>query len=105
MWHPEIDLGSNMQFVAETGVTIVPTDSLSTMALVRLPEGLSGQASQERKTSDDAKVIQDYLFSQRIEVPIKCVNGILYVRISCFVYNEDWEYERLGHAFLNISVQ
>jgi hypothetical protein len=27
---------------------------------------------------------------------VKCVDGVLYVRISCHIYNETSEYEKLG---------
>jgi selenocysteine lyase/cysteine desulfurase len=64
------------------------------MALVRLPDSVQSNPS----TSDDAKRIQDFLYDNFIEVPIKCVRGVLYVRLSCHVYNELHEYERLGEV-------
>jgi selenocysteine lyase/cysteine desulfurase len=74
-------------------VTLVPLElHASMMALVRLPPALQKSTA----TSDDAKHIQDYLFDQFIEVPIKCVNGVLYVRISAHIYNELEEYARLA---------
>jgi isopenicillin-N epimerase len=42
--------------------------------------------------------VQDYLHSERIECPVKTVNGRLYVRISAAVYNELEDYEHLGQA-------
>ena len=68
------------------------------MALVKLPAHL--QTSGSNATSDDAKRVQDYLFDQFIEVPIKCIRGNLYVRISCHVYNEMEEYDHLGRVLL-----
>ena len=65
------------------------------MALVRLPEGGS-----KAKTSTDAKRVQDYLYSQNVEVPVKCVAGRLYVRVSCHVYNTANQFERLAEVAL-----
>ena len=66
------------------------------MALVRLPESIQSSPS----TSAHAKAVQDYLYDNFIEVPIKCVNGVLYIRISCHVYNEIHEYQRLAETIL-----
>jgi len=78
--------------------TLVPLELHSPMmALVRLPSSLQS-ADGRSSTSDDAKRIQDYLFDQRIEVPIKCVDGKLYVRISCHVYNNLSEYAILAQT-------
>lgn len=66
------------------------------MALVRLPESIQSSPS----TSAHAKAVQDYLYDNLIEVPIKCIRGVLYVRISCHVYNEMHEYERLADTIL-----
>ncbi len=80
--------------------TLVPLElHAPMMALVRLPMSLQ----QAMATSDDAKRIQDYLFDHSIEVPIKCVNGVLYVRISAHVYNEMEEYSRLADAILKYA--
>jgi isopenicillin-N epimerase len=66
------------------------------MALVRLPNAIQSSPS----TSGHAKVVQDYLYDNFIEVPIKCVRGVLYARISCHVYNEIHEYQRLADVML-----
>lgn len=80
----------------EDDVTLAPLDvHAPMMALVLLPKALQGNLVA---TSEDAKRIQDYLFDQSIEVPIKCIEGILYVRISCHVYNEISEYKRLANV-------
>ncbi len=34
-------------------------------------------------------------FQHKIEVPIKCLEGRLYVRVSAHIYNELSEYQRL----------
>lgn len=72
------------------------------MSLVRLPDSLSGN-DLEKKTSTDAKAIQDFLYNNMIEVPIKCIAGCLYVRISCHVYNEQDEYRKLAEIMKNIK--
>jgi selenocysteine lyase/cysteine desulfurase len=66
------------------------------MALVRLPDAVQPSPS----TSAHAKAVQDFLYDNLIEVPIKCVRGVLYVRISCHVYNEIHEYQRLADVML-----
>lgn len=78
-------------------VTIAPPSMLGPMALVRLPIN----NSNNNKTSSDAKRIQDFLFDHSIEVPIKCINGELFVRVSCHVYNELEEFDRLGEIVLS----
>ena len=79
----------------ERGVTLVPPSMLSPMALVRLPKTLCG-CSADLKSANDAKSVQDYLFDNNIEVPIKSINGTLYARISCHIYNTMEEFDRLG---------
>ena len=81
-------------------VTLGSIGMHSPMALVLLPPRLCG-SSLNPKTSADAKQIQDYLYDHKIEVPIKCVNGVLYVRLSCHIYNELREYDRLAHVILD----
>ena len=66
------------------------------MALVRLPKSVQASPS----TSGHAKAVQDFLYDNFIEVPIKCVKGVLYARISCHVYNEIHEYQRLAKTVL-----
>jgi selenocysteine lyase/cysteine desulfurase len=66
------------------------------MVLIRLPDNLQSSTS----TSDDAKAIQDFLYDNFIEVPIKCIRGVLYCRLSCHVYNKPFEYEHLANVIL-----
>ncbi|KAJ0394261.1 hypothetical protein ATCC90586_006154 [Pythium insidiosum] len=50
-------------------------------------------------SSADAKHIQDTLHhAHQIEVPVKCVEGRLYVRLSAHIYNELEDYDRLARA-------
>ena len=45
----------------------------------------------------EAFYIQEVLFHKyMIEVPIKCINGNLYVRLSVHVYNSIEQYEQLA---------
>ncbi len=68
------------------------------MALVSLPAFL-GRAA----TSADAKKVQDALhLSFRVEVPVKCLNDELWVRISASVYNEMKDYETLARVIPEI---
>ena len=85
--------------------TLVPLDMHAPMmALVRLPDDISGISSKERKTSTDAKILQDYLYDNHVEVPIKCINGILFTRVSCHLYNDGREFERLAEVALKYKV-
>ena len=47
-------------------------------------------------TSSQAKLVQDWLYGHGFEVPVKCVNGRLCVRISAHIYNDLAQYERLA---------
>ena len=55
-------------------------------------------------TSDDGKYMQDRLhYDHGVEVPVKCVNGSLHVRISAHLYNRLDDYERLAAAVLKVA--
>ncbi|KAH8609543.1 hypothetical protein ERJ75_001192800 [Trypanosoma vivax] len=67
------------------------------MALVELPEALQGP-------SVTARFLQDVLHDvYKVEVPVKCVEGRLYVRVSAFVYNEPSDYVYLCEAVLGLA--
>ena len=90
-WHPD-----HAQVEAWPGVvTLTRFDSsmLSPMALVSLPARFG-----ESNTSTDAKRVQDYLFENQIEVTIKCINGKLFTRLSCHVYNNANDFHILGET-------
>lgn len=107
-WHPGAcsdagdvaDASCVEEHSAEAGLTLVPLEMHAPqMALVRLPTRISGretETSSERRTSTDAKRVQDFLYSHNVEVPIKCIRGVLYARVSCHVYNTADEFERLA---------
>jgi isopenicillin-N epimerase len=73
----------------------------SLMTLVRLPSWLRFD-DNDPHTSAHAKMVQDYLFQNHVEVPIKCISKKLYVRVSCHVYNTIDDFERLAECILEI---
>ncbi|KAF1322858.1 Isopenicillin n epimerase, partial [Globisporangium splendens] len=82
-----------------------PMDKRHAMRLVKLPPGeVFGidTSKSARNTSVDAKFIQDTLHHEhRIEVPIKCVDETLYVRISAHLYNTLDDYKQLAKAIMH----
>ena len=74
-----------------------PTEVAAEALLARSPPSDDGPA-----TSADAKGWQDALFGRHVECPVKCIQGRLYVRISCHIYNTVDDYTRLGDAVLAI---
>lgn len=95
-WHPFV---ASDRTLWPGRLTLVDVESnlLSPMALVGLPERFGS-----KNTSSDAKKVQDFLYSQNIEVPIKCINGRLFVRISCHVYNRTSDFENLALAIQHL---
>lgn len=94
-WHPEYS-GDLEQWPGN--ITLTRTDSnvlSSPMILVKLPSTLSFRHHHD---SSNAKAVQDYLFSKNIEAPIKCINGELYVRLSCHIYNDSNDFLMLAKA-------
>ncbi|KAG6616949.1 Isopenicillin N epimerase [Phytophthora cinnamomi] len=80
------------------------------MRLVQLPTSrrLCGGVVVDEKdpnaTSTDAKRVQDGLhYIHHIEVPVKCVDGRLYVRLSAHVYNCLEDFEKLAVAAVEES--
>lgn len=51
-------------------------------------------------TYDQAELVQNYLYKLKIELPVKCVQQTLYVRVSCHVYNCIEDYKRLARVVL-----
>ena len=114
-WHPGVcsgggddaDMTCIEQNSAEAGLTLVPLHlHAPMMVLVRLPDHLSGRADlnkSDRKTSTDAKRIQDYLYSRGCEIPVKCIRGVFYCRVSCHLYNTAEEFDRLGRVAMEMA--
>ena len=107
-WHPDFNHSRVVEHSAEAGLTLVPLRMHAPMmALVKLPGQISGEVTSEastRKTSIDAKRVQDFLYSQKVEVPIKCIGGVLYARVSCHVYNTANEFEQLARVALKYGI-
>jgi isopenicillin-N epimerase len=89
---------------------LVDPSLCSTMLCVRLPDqavnrvlNISDRANNDSYFKyEHAEIIQNYLyFENNIEVPIKCVDGRLYVRISAHVYNCIDDYKRLMQVFVS----
>jgi len=81
----------------------------STMMCVRLPDmfvrnvcRLVDNQNKTKLSYDQAEIVQNFLFnSYKIEVPIKCIQEKLYVRISAHIYNKLEDYVHLGNAVLD----
>ena len=80
--------------------------SANSMALVALPAAAGGAGGAAAGDSTAAKAVQDALhFDHRVEVPIKSIDGRLYARVSCAVYNELSDYETVGAAVLEVMMR
>jgi isopenicillin-N epimerase len=79
---------------------ISPLDGsmLGSMATVRLPKGL--QPGVDGRTAEQVQAL--LLEREGIEVPVLDFGGSRYLRISCHVYNEVGEYERLAVGVLRL---
>lgn len=66
------------------------------MSLVELPGALQDPALT-------VKFIQDMLYKYyKLELPVKCIDGVFYVRVSAFVYNVPSDYVYLRNAVLSL---
>jgi selenocysteine lyase/cysteine desulfurase len=81
-------------------------DKRHAMRLVKLPPYVFGIeiSSSSKNTSAEAKFIQDCLHEKfSIEVPVKCIDNSLYIRLSAHVYNQLEDYEKLADTILRRS--
>ncbi|VDI67180.1 Hypothetical predicted protein [Mytilus galloprovincialis] len=79
-----------------------PEEMFGCMALVEIPPDVYRNTNKIEYSN--AESLQNQLYHQfNIEVPIKCVDGVLYVRISCHIYNDLSDYDKLGEAVLRIK--
>ncbi|CAG5130877.1 unnamed protein product [Candidula unifasciata] len=79
-----------------------PEHMFGSMVLVELPASI--QTMFSNINYDVAEIIQNILYNEfDIEVPVKSIQGHLYVRISAHIYNERSDYEKLAHAVTVIS--
>lgn len=75
----------------------------SPMALVPLPRKFRGVHTRSGKNTDkEAFQLQEWLHHNHlIEVPVKCQQGKLYLRLSAHVHNSMEDYEKLVQVFRN----
>lgn len=85
--------------------TLVPLSMCGSMALVGLPPGLVA-APPSKADPADAKFVQDLLYANhRVECPVKCIQGTLYVRISAAPYNVPEDYRQLLAAVAALQLE
>eukprot|EP00054_Salpingoeca_dolichothecata_P002030 m.21507 g.21507 ORF g.21507 m.21507 type:complete len:323 (+) comp12717_c0_seq1:472-1440(+) len=83
---------------------LAPLEMFASMVLVRLPDEACTKPKPHQYSH--AEEIQNVLhYRHRIEVPIKVIQGDLYVRISFHIYNQPHEYEKLAVAILSLNHQ
>ena len=71
---------------------------------VPLPPTVAGISTRHHTTDTHAFTLQERLHHEHsIEVPVKCLEGRLYARISAHVYNVPADYQRLAHAVKYLS--
>ncbi|XP_059153483.1 uncharacterized protein LOC131939285 [Physella acuta] len=79
-----------------------PSSMFGSMVLVQLPSCVHSMFPVIDYSA--AERVQNMLYHDfNVEVPIKSVQGSLYVRISAHVYNEASDYEKLAKAMLLLS--
>jgi selenocysteine lyase/cysteine desulfurase len=73
------------------------------LALVPLPRKVRGVDTRSGKNTDkEAFQLQEWLHHNHlVEVPVKCQQGNLYLRISAHVYNDIEDYVKLVQIFRN----
>jgi isopenicillin-N epimerase len=75
----------------------------STMCLVPLPDTVKGINTTKDTTDKEAFQLQELLHHEyNIEVPIKCLHGRLYIRISAHIYNTIDDYARLANVIAEL---
>ena len=91
---------------------LVEKNLCSTMMCVKLPDVFVTtvcrlERNQNNKLSyDNAEIVQNFFYyKHKIEVPIKCIQNDLYVRISCHVYNSLNDYIILANCILEVLKQ
>ena len=78
------------------------SDSASTIEAIRKLQDLNQRISLKYA---EAEVIQNFLYNNyKVEVPIKALNDMLYVRISAHIYNNLDEYSYLATVVLDNQI-
>jgi isopenicillin-N epimerase len=98
------ELATNMHAMlcARLGLTpLSPLDGsmLGSMATLRLPDRLQPRADARSPEALQATLLERFA----IEIPVMDFAGVRYTRISCHVYNEVADYERLAEAIEQLS--
>ena len=91
-WRPSLP---NSLFHLPTGKD-TPAAFCGSMLLVPLPDRVNGISTYRGCSDKDAFQLQNLLYSQNIEVPVKCIEGRLYLRLSCHIYNTIDQYHYLA---------
>lgn len=75
----------------------------SPMRLLPLPQKVLGKSTRQDCTDRDAFQLQEKLYhDHQVEVPVKCLEGKLYVRISAHIYNSLEDYQKLAIVIRNM---
>ena len=77
----------------------------SPMCLVPLPAKLLGRSTVGDVSDADAFELQEYLHhAHLIEVPVKCLEKRLYIRLSSHIHNELDDYLKLTHVIKQLML-
>ena len=68
------------------------------MLLVPLPDAVNGRSTVHSCADKEAFALQNALFARGVEVPVKAVEGRLYLRLSCHVHNSMDQFQRLARV-------
>jgi isopenicillin-N epimerase len=82
-----------------TNLLVKDVNLCSSLLCIQLPNNFLSKLIFEvnNLSYDQAELIQNYFYHEhKIEVPIKCIQNKLYVRISAHIYNSMCDYEFLG---------
>ena len=71
---------------------------LGFMATIRLPPSLQPAHDTRSPEAFQAELLERFA----VEIPVWELNGVRYTRISCHVYNEVADYERLADALTRL---
>ena len=90
-------LSASEELAADWGTeTGAAAGFVGSMATIRLPDGFTA-------TFEAAEALRDRLMDEhRIQVPVRALDGALWVRISAQIYNEADDYRRLSEAIRKI---
>lgn len=98
------ELATNMHAMLCARLQLTPLSPLDgsmlgSMATLRLPEALQPALDARSPEALQAVLLERFM----IEIPVMEFSGVRYTRISCHVYNEAADYERLASAIEQLS--